>query len=151
MPDDPNAIDMIPWLERWYGKTKNPLYAWEAISRCMGSGLPIPDWASEYLQKAATNMTMLGWRRDFRKTPAPAIDAAQAMKLVGQALNLGQERGKNAFASRAADGEAARAGLDDEFHGRAIARERLSRKRGIAEDRTDRIIRNGKQLNRLRD
>lgn len=143
------GTDMRPYLENWYRKTKNPLYAWEAISRCLGSGLPIPDWAADYLRQAAINMTMLGWRRDFREDPASEIDSDQAMGLVGQALGLSAERKKNAFARRASDGEAARAGLDDEYHGRGAARENLNQSRNIEADRADRIIRKGRKLNTL--
>jgi hypothetical protein len=51
-------------LRRWYQQTKNPLYIWEAIARCLHADNPpaVPDWCLDYLRKGGhRGMKYLHW------------------------------------------------------------------------------------------
>src|SRR5580700_4366777 len=91
--DNPERLETLGRLRHWYRQTKNPLYAWEAIARCLINDSPplIPDWCLDYLRPAATNLTNLSWGTDFRTRQR--VKAEQAKDLVAEALLL-TRRGK---------------------------------------------------------
>lgn len=162
------TIDLRAWVKNWWDETKNPLYAWEAISRSAESGEPPPAWAAAYLRETAKNLLLLAHRRDFRDRGASAVTPDQAMALLGQALGLVAPGQKNAFARRSDDADAARAAMDAEFYDppdavpllqtrdgerlepiRHPARTELMQRRTITADRAQRIIARGAKLTRL--
>lgn len=149
-PAPDRSVDLHTWVENWWNRTQNPLYAWEAISRSLNSGEEIPNWALEYLRNAADNVRLLAMGRDFRCADAERIDADQCVKLVGEALGLWREATKNAFARRADDTVAAHTALAEDFAGREFAHRELEQKqhRKYQPDRVGRILSTGKKLNK---
>ena len=60
--DDPHLLDMwLPALQGWHEQTRNPLYVWQAMARCLNATppAPIPDWCIPYLAEAADNLALL--------------------------------------------------------------------------------------------
>jgi hypothetical protein len=100
-------LDLAMWLislERWWTQTSNPLYAREAIARCLNAipPAPVPKWCVPYLAEVATNITHLSWRAVRREMPSE-----RAAKKVGGALKVVRQ-GANAFAQAQKDADAMR-------------------------------------------
>lgn len=173
-PETPSTLDMLPWLESWWEQSDhNPLYAWEAMARCMASGIPLPPWAHDYFRDASQKMASLGWGRDFRQEDAPRIGPDEAKALVGEALGLWRPKAKNAFARRAEDAKTARAALDERDeadrgrrNGRTIiyakngvptdppkpgdARQSVAASENVTDDRAGRIVSRGRGFIKLK-
>jgi hypothetical protein len=103
-PESAARQETLDRVHRWYEQTKNPLYVWEAITRCLHADeqLVLPDWCVDYLRGAATNLYRLSCGLDFRDPPGPAtktISSDHALKLVSNALSLSKQGKRNAFAS----------------------------------------------------
>jgi hypothetical protein len=155
-------------LRHWFEETKNPLYAWEAIARCLSYDDPpsIPDWCIPCLRDAAMNLWRLSWGQDFREGAA-RISPDDAMALVPHALSLSRQGKKNAFATLLQDQHAMRDALDFHTwaHGGSVLEEikqrrksafyastleEIKRRRNVESDRARRIIARGMRLLRLR-
>lgn len=111
--DDGADTELTMWLvslERWWRQTSNPLYAWDAISRCLNAASPIsiPEWCVPYLAEAAKNITELSGQTARRE-----MSHDQAAKKVGNALKVTRQ-GANAFAQLQSDAAASRYALDAE-------------------------------------
>jgi hypothetical protein len=104
---DPDLAMWLASLERWWDQTSNPLYAWEAIARCMNATppAPTPEWCLPYLAEVARNITCLSWQVVGGRMPHE-----QAAKRVGRALGVARQ-GANAFAQVQKDGDAMRYAL----------------------------------------
>ena len=48
-----------PFNEREFKRTKNPIFAWDAIGDHLRAKLPIPSWASDYLRAVSRNVIEL--------------------------------------------------------------------------------------------
>jgi hypothetical protein len=135
-------IHLIRECERWWQKTKNPLYVWEAImiSRNTSPPEPIPDWCLPYLSEAATSITNLAWA-----TCRGEEEPTRARKKVAEKLGFVRQGRKNAFLRMLDDRKAMDTVLDARS-GVSAARERLMADRSITQDRADRIRRRGARL-----
>lgn len=129
-------------FERLYLKTKNPLYAWEALDHCLQYQDPIPEWVLKYLSKTASAITNLAQRSTDPSKDAPfGLTPKQAVDLVPQALGIVPgPRQKNAFKRRTDESLAIYAQLSDD----ALAY--VKKKANVEDDRAARIIRGGKKL-----
>jgi hypothetical protein len=107
---DPD-LDLAAWLaslDRWWKQTGNPLYAWEAVARCLNAAppAPIPEWCLPYLAEVARNITDLTWQVARGQTTHK-----EAAKTIGEALRVVRQ-GANAFAQVQKDRHAMRYALD---------------------------------------
>jgi hypothetical protein len=139
--------DRLRFVESWWKKTKNPLYAWEAIFLCLCAEPrePIPEWCLPYLAQTAQNLTRLAWDSS---RPKGDLQRRSACKLVPKALGLVSQGAKSAFAKTADDGIVMRAALDTDRGGQET--DRLATKRNISKERATRIIKRGAKLISLR-
>jgi hypothetical protein len=141
-------------LRHWYEQTKNPLYAWEAIARCLNADErpSLPEWCIPYLREAATNLCRLSWGQDFRKPTRSKISTHKAAALVPNALSFSRQGQKNVFAMLHDDRDTMRDALDLHYHkkiGASLLQE-IKRRRNVEIDRAGRIIARGRRLLRLR-
>jgi|SRR5271166_4381435 len=82
-------------------ESKNPLYVWLAIDRCIEAGIPFPDWVLAYLKRSAGRLKemMSG------AMPAGCGDVAREAEAVGKALGFGAKgRGRGSVFSQRAKG-----------------------------------------------
>ena len=148
--DDRLGQEMSVRLHHLYGATKNPLYVWEAITKCRNAGGPIiPDWCIPYLRQVALRLTDLASGHDFSKVQRfPPISSDQAMQLVAKALSLSRQSKRNAFAElliNRRDADAARKASRNSLFNE-IALKETEKKRSISRDQAQRIIKRGKRL-----
>ena len=172
--DDPHLLGIwLPALQRWHEQTGNPLYVWQALARCLNATPPaqIPDWCIPYLAKAANNIALLSWGKDFRDDSlARTATPDEAKTLTGEALNLWRAKSKTAFAKAADDAQAARAAMDYDDAAERTARGRMilymkngqageppqpadvrnqfKQQTNVDDDRAGRVLRRGRQLYR---
>ena len=102
------ASDMwLTSLEHWWKQTGNPLFAWEAIARCLNANppAPIPGWCLSYVAETARRITDLSWQAARRQ-----ISPAHAAKKLGEALGVVRQ-GTNHFAQVPKDRDAVRYAL----------------------------------------
>lgn len=137
-------------LETWWNETGNPLFIWEAISRCLHADSPdeaLPDFCREYLKGAAKNMTLLAWHRDFRQSASMKINSKEANELVPIALGLKGGRGtKNSFKELSDIGGTIQAALDEEHWGFQEAKRRIMEKHNVEEDQAANLIAKGRRM-----
>jgi hypothetical protein len=141
-----DPADLQIWLnnlDRWWRESKNPLYIWEAIARCLNVDppAPIPAWCLPYLAEAARNITDLSWRCGQRR-----LSHSLAAGRVTRALGLTRQ-GFNAFREIPADRQAMRGALD-ERDGRPLKQvlKEIARSRSITKDRARRVVGEGRKL-----
>jgi hypothetical protein len=108
---DPDLAMWLASLERWWKQTSNPLYAWEAIARCLNADppAPIPRWCLPYLAEVSRNITTLKWQVARRQ-----MQHDQAANGVGRALKMVRQ-GANAFAQVQKDSDAVYYAMDAEL------------------------------------
>jgi hypothetical protein len=130
----------ISSLERWWGESRNPLYVWEAVMRCLCTDprRPIPDWCLPYLAETALAITDLAWACG-RGRMKPDRAAGQVAKATGLA-----RQGVSRFHEIASDYRAMRDALD-ETRGHEVTKA-LEAERSVARDRARRIIARGHRL-----
>jgi hypothetical protein len=140
-----HRLETLQRLRRWYRQTLNPLYAWEAIARCLINDNPplIPDWCLDYLRSAAINLTNLSFGTDFRTHHR--VSADQAIELAAAALSLSRQGKLNAFAALLKDRDAVRDANTVDFFGAGRLQE-IAGRRNISKDRAQRIIKKGRRL-----
>jgi hypothetical protein len=140
-----DRLETLRRLRHWYQQTSNPLYVWEAISRCLINDNPplIPEWCLDYLRSAAINLTNLGWGNDFRSRRR--VSADHAIELVAGALLLTERGKRNAFASLLKDRDAMRDANTIEFGGSHRLGE-IADRRNVTTDRAQRIVATGRRL-----
>lgn len=136
-------------LQSWYQITGNPLYAWEAMWRCLAADRPptIPDWCLPYLREAARNIFLLSRRKDFREPQSSAGDLSkeQAIKLISQALVLTRQGKRNAFGDLSEDRDDARDARSAELYGKSALVD-ISKRRRVTPERAQRRIARGSKL-----
>ena len=134
-------------LRRWHDKTLNPLYAWEAILRCLRNddAGAIPDWCLRYMRGVAENLYELSCGQDF-KPGSERISPKAAIERVPEALSLSKRGKRNAFASLLKDRQLMRWGLDAEYYGKEVAAGRVMKTRSISPGRADRVVAQGRRL-----
>ena len=52
-PREEQVTAQLPFLEFRFADSDNPYFAWEAYSLCREFGATVPDWAMDYLDRAA--------------------------------------------------------------------------------------------------
>jgi hypothetical protein len=140
-------------LQHWYDETQNPLYAWEAIAKCLHRDDPpaIPDWCVPYLRDVANNIFELTRHRDFRRRGAKKLSHTGATRLVAEALRLVRRGSRNAFSSLANDQNDMRDANSVSWKfGPDPMAEIAAARRSVSQDRAQRIVSRGKRLHRTR-
>jgi hypothetical protein len=150
----PELQEALNRTQNWYDKTKNPLYVWEAITRCLCADEPpsLPGWCLDYLRDTAKNLHSLACGVDFRErqeagSAIKKISPNQAFKLISNALSLSRQGKKNAFASLHVDLEDTRGWLDDLHYGRGAGALKIQMLRNVTPESARRKIARGKRLN----
>jgi hypothetical protein len=133
-------------------KNQNPLYVWEAITRCLEAGEPLPDWCLAYLRDTAENLYSLACGGRFSRAASgrishQKISPEQAVKLIATALGLSKQGKRNAFASLRVDRHDMHAGLDDRYYGRDAGVPEIQMLRNLTRKSARRRIARGKHLN----
>jgi hypothetical protein len=131
----PELQEALNRTQRWHERRKNPLYVWEAITRCLEADEPLPDWCLAYLRDTAANLHSLACGVDFRERQEAGlaikkISPEQAVKLIANALGLSKQGKRNAFASLLVDRDDTRAWLDDLYSRR---KKKLTKVAGVPE------------------
>jgi hypothetical protein len=150
----PELEEALNRTQHWYEQTKNPLYVWEAITRCLHADEPpsLPGWCLGYLRDTAKNLHSLACGVDFRErqeagSAIKKISSDQAFKLTSNALSLARQGKKNAFASLRVDRDDTRAWLDDHYYGRDAGAPEIQMLRNLTPESARRRIARGKRLN----
>jgi hypothetical protein len=152
MPAIEGREETLDRLRRWYERTANPLYAWEAVARCLHADNPpaIPDWCLPCVRDAASNLLELSRGRDFRPGSPPSqgkLSTDQAMKLVASALSLSKQGQKNAFAKMRGDRQTMTDFNTYWFYDESAAvLDRIAVIRNVTRDRARRVVTKGKKL-----
>jgi hypothetical protein len=86
-------LETLARFRHWYDVTKNPLYVWEAVARCLYDNPPtIPEWRLDYLRATASNLFDLSRRKDFRDSESTAFQLTDPR--IGSAGSLSFQKGQ---------------------------------------------------------
>jgi hypothetical protein len=73
-----------------YSETNNPLFAWEAFLDARSSGLPVPEWALEYLDRVARRFASM--TRRHAPKPYRGAERRRQSPTAPRTANIGPER-----------------------------------------------------------
>jgi hypothetical protein len=93
----PALLGVLAQMEGNYCASNNPLFAWNAIAFCTEHGLPIPEFASEYIKQVAVALSPF-IKEAMLRGEKDKIDPEEIPKRVLDALQITTGAGRpNAF------------------------------------------------------
>lgn len=93
--DPAGVADFLASHERQYQETGNPAFVWLAYGYCRTSGVPLPLWVLQYLDRCYENIEHAVFRHEAKGEPSASITAS-----IGAIFGFKSGRGRGNWISQ---------------------------------------------------